>query len=83
MLPLKNSKHKDEICEEYGNIEKPYLQTKIMKGYKSSKWDDKNLAYKIRVNKISNKKSNYTNEYFEAIHLTGLLPAVKEMIEEL
>lgn len=33
--------------------------------------------------KISNKKTNYTNEYFEAIHLKGLLPAVKSYIEEL
>jgi hypothetical protein len=80
-LPLKESKHKEQICKEYGHIDEPHIKTSILKGYKSSKWEDKSLLYKIRTGQISKKKTNYLNEYFEAIHLSGVLSKVREYID--
>ena len=60
-LPLKDSNHKKEIIREYGDIKKSYLRTEVISGYKSSKWEDKSIMYKIRTNQIGNKKSKYLN----------------------
>lgn len=80
-LPLKDSKHKMEIIDKFGCLDESHIKTKVIKGFKSSKWEDKNVMYKIRASQIGTKKTNYLNEYFEAIHLSGLLPVVREKIE--
>lgn len=82
-LPLNESKSKEQILKEYGKINENHISTRFLKGFKSPKWDDKSLLYKIRTGQISSKKNNYTSEYFEAIHLKGLLPTVREYINRL
>lgn len=60
-IPLKESKHKTELIEDYSQIDEKNITIRFIKGYKSSKWDDKSLLYKIRMDQITKKKTNYTN----------------------
>lgn len=38
-LPLGDSKNKQAVIQEFANINQANIQTKLLKGYKSSKWE--------------------------------------------
>ena len=82
-IPLADSQHKQELITDYGDYARPSITIKLIRGYKSSKWDRKQLLYRLRTKQIGYKKTNYHNQKFECFHLRGLLPLVKEHALEL
>ena len=61
-------------------MKKNWLEVRVVKGYRSPKWDDKTLLYKLRCGQVPVRRSNFAYEPIEAFQLIGLLPKVREFL---
>lgn len=82
MVSLKNPKYKEELFQHYEREDENIL-IKVIKGYRSSKWNDKTMWKCISNNQYTDEKKAGSNQYFEAFYLEGLKCSVEKYYNEI